>query len=372
MPLDGARDAALGRDGGGRGDRAPRRRRRGGNLGLFRVGRCSRREASERRPAAADEGRRRRGRAALDRLRRMELRRRRDGRRRAARARCCPNGLTLERREVRGEISDGMILAEDEVGLGADHAGIMVLPETEPGTPLADVLPLVDAVLLVESTGNRARPAVDLRRRPRDRGPLRPAAPDMPGGTVARDTSSRADRSQIEIEDFDGCPRYIGRLFEGVAIGPSPVWLRARLYAAGHAADLERRRRDELRDARARQPAARVRLRRRCTAGGSSSAARAPGEKLRTLDGVERELVARRPADRRRRARDRARRDHGRRGDRDRRAARRPSCSRRRTSSRTASTAPPSASACAPRARTAGRRASTRTSPSRPPTSRPR
>src|SRR5436190_5146312 len=48
-----------------------------------------------------------------------------------------PNGLTLERRKVRGEVSDGMILAEDEVGLGADHAGIMVLPgDLEPGTPL--------------------------------------------------------------------------------------------------------------------------------------------------------------------------------------------------------------------------------------------
>src|ERR671939_639429 len=46
-----------------------------------------------------------------------------------------PGGLTLERRKVRGEISDGMILAEDEVGLGTDHAGIMLLPEAEPGTP---------------------------------------------------------------------------------------------------------------------------------------------------------------------------------------------------------------------------------------------
>src|SRR6185436_11117982 len=60
-----------------------------------------------------------------------------------------PDGLRLERREVRGEVSDGMILAEDEVGLGTDHAGIMVLPETEPGTPLSDVLPLADTVMLV-------------------------------------------------------------------------------------------------------------------------------------------------------------------------------------------------------------------------------
>jgi phenylalanyl-tRNA synthetase beta chain len=58
-------------------------------------------------------------------------------------------GLTLERREVRGELSDGMILAEDEVALGTDLSGIMVLPETETGAPLADVLPLADAVLLV-------------------------------------------------------------------------------------------------------------------------------------------------------------------------------------------------------------------------------
>src|SRR5438094_10364646 len=49
-----------------------------------------------------------------------------------------PGGLQLEQRKVRGELSDGMILAEDEVELGPDHSGIMVLPETEPGTPLAD------------------------------------------------------------------------------------------------------------------------------------------------------------------------------------------------------------------------------------------
>ncbi len=67
-----------------------------------------------------------------------------------------PNGLKLDSRKVRGELSDGMILAEDEVDLGTDHSGIMLLPETEPGTPLGDVLPLADDVLLVESTGNRA------------------------------------------------------------------------------------------------------------------------------------------------------------------------------------------------------------------------
>src|SRR5712691_290748 len=67
-----------------------------------------------------------------------------------------PNGLTLERRKVRGELSDGMILAEDEVELGQDHSGIMLLAdELEPGTPLVDVLPLVDEVLELETTTNR-------------------------------------------------------------------------------------------------------------------------------------------------------------------------------------------------------------------------
>ena len=57
--------------------------------------------------------------------------------------------------KLRGELSRGMILSERELELGADHGGILVLPETEPGTPLADVLPLADAIMDVEPTGNR-------------------------------------------------------------------------------------------------------------------------------------------------------------------------------------------------------------------------
>src|SRR6476659_10773909 len=51
-----------------------------------------------------------------------------------------PGGLKLDSRKVRGELSDGMILAEDEVQLGTDHSGIMVLAEAEPATPLVTVL----------------------------------------------------------------------------------------------------------------------------------------------------------------------------------------------------------------------------------------
>src|SRR5213595_1734135 len=61
------------------------------------------------------------------------------------------NGVKLEAAELRGQLSNGMILAEDEVELGTDHTGIMVLPDAwKPGTPLADALPLVEDILLVE------------------------------------------------------------------------------------------------------------------------------------------------------------------------------------------------------------------------------
>ena len=142
-----------------------------------------------------------------------------------------PNGLTLERRELRGQVSEGMILAEDEVDLGTDHQGIMVLDDDlEPGTPLADVLPLVEQVLDVEPTGNRpdllsvygiAREVAALLE-----GELSP----LPGVEPAGDGSEGVD---VRIEDFVGCPRYVGRLFRDVAIADSPVWLKARLRAAG-------------------------------------------------------------------------------------------------------------------------------------------
>ena len=142
-----------------------------------------------------------------------------------------PNGLTLERRKLRGEMSEGMILAEDEVDLGTDHDGIMVLADAlEPGTPLADVLPLVEEVLELEPTGNRvdllsiygvAREVAAL-----FDGELLPLdATEPPGGD--------AEPVDIRVDDAVGCPRYIGRLFRGLEIGESPVWLKARLRAAG-------------------------------------------------------------------------------------------------------------------------------------------
>ena len=67
-----------------------------------------------------------------------------------------PDGNRLEQAKLRGEVSDGMILSERELELGSDHSGILVLSDpVEPGTPLADVLPLGEEVLEIEMTRNR-------------------------------------------------------------------------------------------------------------------------------------------------------------------------------------------------------------------------
>src|SRR5262245_4274257 len=142
-----------------------------------------------------------------------------------------PNGLRLERRKVRGELSDGMILAEDEVDLGTDHAGIMVLANgIEPGTPLADVLPLTDRVLELE-TGHNRPDLLAVYGLAREVAALLDVELAPPPG----DDSPRAadEPLDIAIEDYDACPRYIGRLFRDAAIGPSPLWLKARLLGAG-------------------------------------------------------------------------------------------------------------------------------------------
>ena len=77
-----------------------------------------------------------------------------------------PDGTRLKKAKLRGEPSEGMILAEDEVGIGLDHDGIMVLADAAtrrsrcpdgltPGTPLAGVLPIATDVLELEITPNR-------------------------------------------------------------------------------------------------------------------------------------------------------------------------------------------------------------------------
>ena len=141
-----------------------------------------------------------------------------------------PGGLKLEARPLRGTVSHGMILSERELELGTDHSGIIVLPEGEPGTPLADVIPIAESILDVEPTGNRPDllSVYGLAREIAAIYDLELAPPPGDDPQPAGD-----EQVDVRIEDYEGCPRYIGRLFRDVQIGPSPLWLRARLTFAG-------------------------------------------------------------------------------------------------------------------------------------------
>jgi phenylalanyl-tRNA synthetase beta chain len=143
-----------------------------------------------------------------------------------------PGGeLRIEKRKLRGETSEGMILSERELELGTDHAGIMVLAdELEAGTPLADVLPLGDDVLEIETLYNRpdltsvygiAREVAAL-----TGAELKP----VPGTDPPRDGDESFD---LEVDELDACPRFIARTFRNVTVGESPAWLKARLMGAG-------------------------------------------------------------------------------------------------------------------------------------------
>ena len=199
-----------------------------------------------------------------------------------------PGGLELEARQVRGETSHGMILAEDEVDLGTDHTGIMVLEDRwEPGTPLGDVLPLVDDVLIVEATGNRPD-LLSVYGIAREVAALYDLELAPPPGTDPEPASD--EKLDVTVEDLEGAPRYIGRLFSDVQVGPSPIWLKARLLAAGmrpisNVVDATNYAMHALGNPLHAFDFAKL-------SGGRIVVRRAhPGEKLRTLDGVERDLT---------------------------------------------------------------------------------
>ncbi len=107
----------------------------------------------------------------------------------------------------------------------------MVLADgLEPGTPLADVLPLSEDVLEIETGFNRPD-LTSIYGIAREVSALLDVELAPPPGTDPAQADDEA--VDVGIDDYEGCPRYIGRLFRDVAIGPAPVWLRARLTAAG-------------------------------------------------------------------------------------------------------------------------------------------
>jgi phenylalanyl-tRNA synthetase beta chain len=147
-----------------------------------------------------------------------------------------PGGMKIRKAKLRGVPSEGMILSAAELELAEEADGIIVLEDgPPPGTPLGDVLPLGEPVLEIEVTPNRsdcfgvhgvAREVHAITGAPLAADPWAEDAPAEGEGKVE-------DFASVTVEVPELCPRFTARVFTDVTIGPSPLWLQARLAAAG-------------------------------------------------------------------------------------------------------------------------------------------
>ena len=150
-----------------------------------------------------------------------------------------PGGITLAVKAVKGIESPGMLCAADELGLGDDHSGIIVLDEddaTALGAPAQRALGVDDWVLDIGVPANRgdclghlglARELTALMS-----GRLVPPAPGPDLETLALPAAT-GELAAVAIEDAEGCPRYVARVIDGLRVGPSPRRFAQRLRAVG-------------------------------------------------------------------------------------------------------------------------------------------
>ncbi len=142
----------------------------------------------------------------------------------------------IKKSKIRGAASEGMICAEDEIGLGTSHAGIMVLETALPaGTPAAEYFGLgSDTAFEIGLTPNRADAASHYGVARELRALLRQPChlPDV-SAFRAPATAAAAATIGVTIEDATACPRYAGLLLDNVLVGPSPEWLQRRLRSIG-------------------------------------------------------------------------------------------------------------------------------------------
>ena len=130
----------------------------------------------------------------------------------------------IKKSKIRGVESFGMICAEDELGIGESHDGIMVLdPEAVPGTPAKDYLGLAtDAVIEIGLTANRVDAASH------NGMPCRLLIPD-----VSAFAEGEGEAVPVEVAAADGAPRYTGTTIKGVKVAASPEWLQKKLLSIG-------------------------------------------------------------------------------------------------------------------------------------------
>ncbi|MEM9416744.1 MAG: phenylalanine--tRNA ligase subunit beta [Bacteroidota bacterium] len=141
--------------------------------------------------------------------------------------------LKIKKAKIRGEVSEGMLCAEDEIGLGDAHEGIMVLDTALPtGTPAAQLFhSQPDEIIEIDLTPNRGDACSHLGVA-RELGALLDRSVQYPTVTTFEPTAERLP-IQVEVLDPSACPRYAGITISGVKVQPSPPWLRDKLRAIG-------------------------------------------------------------------------------------------------------------------------------------------
>jgi len=148
--------------------------------------------------------------------------------------------FTIKKSKLRGEPSEGMICAEDEIGLGESHDGIMVLdPEAVPGTPASQYFKIEsDTIFEIGLTPNRcdaichAGVARDLyAAMVQNEIPCSPLI--LPVAPELKPNANVNFRIDVEVENKKACPRYTSMLLDNVKVGPSPEWLQTKLKSVG-------------------------------------------------------------------------------------------------------------------------------------------
>ena len=144
-----------------------------------------------------------------------------------------PIGLTIKSAKLRGEISQGMLCSEKELGLSEDAAGLMELSaDISVGTPLTEALRLDDVMFELEVTPNRpdclSLIGVAREIRAETGNPLK-----LPHVDLEENETDIRDLTSVTIDAPDLCPRYAARVIQGVKVAESPAWLQQRLESVG-------------------------------------------------------------------------------------------------------------------------------------------
>ena len=144
-----------------------------------------------------------------------------------------PCGITLKKAKIRGEVSMGMLCAKDELGLGEDHSGLLVLgADLESGTPFVKVWGEPEVVIELEVTPNRPD-CLSMIGVAREMALLYGTKLKLPTSEIVETSESVDAEITAKVDAPEKCPRYTARVLKGAKIAPSPDWMQKRLEAAG-------------------------------------------------------------------------------------------------------------------------------------------